>query len=179
MRLNRLAVAWAAAIALVAMPAGVAAHADLESSTPEPGANLESAPTEVALTFSGELDPASGFVVTDGGGAAVGEGELDLDVADRNVLRGPVDITEPGTYTVAWTAVSADGHAEEGTFEFGFQADASAAATGGDRGDDAAGSPDTAMPVRTSSGESSVLGVLLLATAIAVALGRTVRERSA
>lgn len=145
------------------------AHADLESSTPEAGADVESAPSEVVLTFSGELGPDSAFVVTDAAGGTVGEGGLDLDVAVRNVLSGSVDITQPGIYTVSWSAVSIDGHAEEGSFEFGFQSDAAAAA--GAPPDDA-GSPDTAMPASGAPGAPGALsaaGLALLAAGMVVA----------
>ena len=52
--------------------------------------------------------------MTDADGGVVGEGGLDLSVAERNELDGNVAIRAPGTYAVAWTAVSADGHEEQG-----------------------------------------------------------------
>ncbi len=122
MRLKRLArpLAVAGLAALAAMtPPSALGHADLESSMPESGATLTTAPTEVALAFSGELVPeGSGFTVTDDDGRSVGSGELDLTVAERNELRGPVTIDQPGTFSVAWTAVAADGHRETGSFSF-------------------------------------------------------------
>jgi methionine-rich copper-binding protein CopC len=159
-----------AAVVLLAIPAAVAAHAGLESSTPEAGVDLDAPPAEVVLTFSGELGPDSAFVVTDADGTIVGEGGLDLDVADRNVLSGAVDITQPGVYTVAWTAVSIDGHAEEGTFAFGFQSDAAADASAAH---DEAPSPDTAMPAPGMPGAMQAVGLALVLASIVI-IGRRV-----
>jgi hypothetical protein len=127
------------------LPAAASAHADLASSDPAAGDVLNQPPTEVVLTFSGELDPAgSAFTVTDEAGAVVGEGEVDLQVADRNVMRGDVTTDASGTFEVSWTALSADGHPEEGTFEFRV-------------GDGSA--PNTALPAPAPTWQ---LGLLLL-----------------
>ena len=76
-------------------------------------------PEAVTLVFDGELTPdGTGFTVTDADGDVVGEGALDLTVAERNEIRGDLEPGEPGTYTVTWTAVSADGHEERGDFTF-------------------------------------------------------------
>ncbi|HET7645766.1 MAG TPA: copper resistance CopC family protein [Candidatus Limnocylindria bacterium] len=167
LRLTRFVAPIASAVVLLTLPAVVAAHAGLESSTPEAGANLDTAPTEVVLTFSGELDPTSAFVVTDADGTSAGAGELDLDVADRNVLSGAVDISQPGVYTVSWTAVSIDGHREDGSFEFGFRTDAAAPAT--DDHHDEASSPDTAMAAPGDVSAVSLIGLALLASAATLA----------
>jgi methionine-rich copper-binding protein CopC len=110
--------AIAAAGLILALAAPVAAHEELTGSDPAAGSTLAEAPTEVVLTFSGELAPESGFVVVDADGDDVGVGELDLEVAERNILRGSVTITADGTYTVRWTAVAVDEHPEEGSFTF-------------------------------------------------------------
>lgn len=179
MRLSRVAASAVAALAVVAVPAVVAAHAELELSSPAAGANLDTAPGDVVLTFSGELGPDSRFVVTDADGTTVGEGELDLDVADRNVISGTVDITDPGVYTVAWTAVSVDGHPEEGSFEFGFQADAAEPAADGVHHDGEAASPDTAMPSPTGPDGAVLAGLLLVVGGASLAVRRALAERAA
>ena len=87
--------ALALGAALAALPAVAVAHAELVSSDPEAGANLDAAPSEVTLTFDDELEPdGSGFTVTDHHDDEVGSGTLDLDVADRNILAGGVSISE-------------------------------------------------------------------------------------
>jgi methionine-rich copper-binding protein CopC len=109
---------------LAALPAVAAAHAELESSTPEAGENLDTAPTEVTLTFDDELNPdGSSFSVVDADGHEVGSGEVDLTVADRNVMTGDVTISDPGIYTVEYTVVGDDGHSVSGTISFGYDAD--------------------------------------------------------
>ena len=129
----------AAAILLVVSASAAAAHAELVSSSPPAGANLLVPPDEVLITFDDELDPdASSFVVTGSPGVEVGSGEVDLTVADRNVLRGAVTITDPGVYTVTYTVAGLDGHEVEGTFSFGVLATGEIPAPTG-------GEPDAAM----------------------------------
>jgi methionine-rich copper-binding protein CopC len=124
MRIRAVLAGISIAALLVAVPAVAAAHAELESSTPAAGENLDTAPTEVTLTFDDELDPdGSTFTVVDADGQEVGSGEVDLTVADRNVLAGEVTITDPGVYTVEYTVVGDDGHAVSGTISFGYDAD--------------------------------------------------------
>jgi len=118
MHIRRLALTMTALLGL-ALPSVATAHAELVSSQPADGSTLGEPPSEVILTFAGELSPdGSGFTLTDAGGAEIGHGEVDLSVADRNVLRGAVSIRRDGPYEVVWQAVSIDGHAEEGTISF-------------------------------------------------------------
>jgi methionine-rich copper-binding protein CopC len=144
-----------AALMLAASPGLATAHAELVSSQPPAGAILETAPAEIALTFSAELDAAaSGFVVTDPDGTEVGEGTVDLDVAERNILRGAVVIAGDGLFEVRWTAVAVDGHVEHGSFTFNV-------------GD--GGAPDTALPGRSPTWP---LGAILVALSLVTAARR-------
>lgn len=157
MHLGALARAVPSAVVatLVLAPSLVLAHAELIDSVPADGATLERPPTEVVLSFGGELDPdGSRFTVADASGAVVGRGEVDLEVAERDVLRGPVQIEGEGTFTVSWTALSIDGHAEDGTLTFtvGNEADA----------------PDTATAPPPPAGPIG-LGAMLLAVAVLAA----------
>lgn len=147
----------AAGLLLAATASSAAGHVEVVSSSPAAGANLTTAPTGVTITFDDELAPdASSFTVTDAHDAEVGSGEVDLAVADRNVMKGAVTITDPGIYTVSYTVAGVDGHVIEGTFSFGFQA---TGAIPGPTG----GSPDTAMPPSRPSAPALVLlGALLL-----------------
>lgn len=139
-RIRSVLVGVSIAALLAALPAVAAAHAELESSTPEAGQNLDTAPTEVILTFDEELDPdGSSFTVVDADGHEVGSGEVDLTVADRNVMAGDVSITDAGVYTVEYTVVAADGHESGGSFSFGYNA---AEAIPGSSDEQ----PNTAMP---------------------------------
>lgn len=160
---GRGALPVAIALTLAALPAIVLAHAELVSANPSAGAVLAAPPAEVTLVFDGELVPdGSAITVTDATGTIVGAGALDLTVADRNELRGPVTITEPGTYTVAWTAVSADGHPEPGELTFEYAAPVPGRPA-----------PNTAMPASGRGGTSfgvGVIGVLALIAALAGAV---------
>ena len=145
-----------------------AAHAVLGEAEPAPGEVLDTPPTEVVLVFDGELDPeTSGFVVTDAEGIEVGEGGVDLEVAERDRLRGPVDAGTPGSYTVTWSVTSHDGHAVEGTHQFSVRGESAGE-------DDEPESPDTALPPRTAP--SSAIGLALIVGAGALAWQRAARR---
>jgi copper resistance protein C len=155
----RFLTAAVAVAALLATPAVVLGHVELVSSSPSAGDNLDAAPTEVTVTFDDELDPdASGFSVTDGDGHEVGNGGVDLTVADRNVLTGEVTISDPGVYTVSYRVAGIDGHAIEGTFSFGYNASQDIPEPTG--GEDE--NPDTALPLAPLP-LIAILGWLLLA----------------
>ena len=106
----------------------------------------------------------------DEAGANVGSGKADLTVADRNVLRGDVTITEPGLYSVLWTALSIDGDTTTGSFTFGFQATGPVPSDAPQQEN-----PDTAMPAApTAPLPVTVLGVTaLLLAAVLLATRRT------
>ena len=145
----------------------VAAHVELISSSPAAGANLLTAPTEVTITFDDELDPdLSHFEVTDAASIQVGSGEVDLTVADRNVMTGPVTITAPGVYTVAYAVAGVDGHVLEGTFSFGYQATSAIPGPTGGEG------PDTAMTQRGGTPVLVLLGLMLLLASGVIAARR-------
>ena len=149
----------------------VAGHVELISSSPVAGANLSAIPTEVTITFDDELDPdLSHFEVTDAASVEVGSGEVDLTVADRNVMRGPVTITAPGVYTVSYTVGGVDGHVLEGSFSFGYQA------TSTIPGPTAGEGADTAMTPRGGASGLVLLGwILLIASGVMAA--RRIRAR--
>lgn len=158
---RRLLAALVASLVLAAVPAVASAHVHLVSTSPEGGASLNDAPDEVTLTFDGELDPAaSGFTVHGQGGVEVGSGEVDLDVADRNVLRGAVTISEPGVYTVEWTVLGTDGHEITGSFSFGYATDEEI--------------PDTALAASRGVTPLAAVGLLLVALAGAASVRRAV-----
>jgi methionine-rich copper-binding protein CopC len=166
MRLMHLAIGTLLGMAGALIPMGALAHSGLVSSSPAADAVLTTPPDEIVLTFDGELSPdGTSFTVTDANGGIVGEGELDLTVADRSEVRGAADIVEPGVFTVAWTSVAADGHAETGEFTFSV-----AQATATD-------APDTAV-VPTDTPVSAALGAALVAVGAAIALRRARRGAS-
>lgn len=155
MSLKQLALPAALSLTLLA-PALVLAHAELLSTSPSDGENLDDAPDEVVMTFDSELDPdGSEFTVTDASDAVVGRGEVDLQVADRNEMRGEIEITRAGIYTVSWTILAADGDETSASFSFGYRAEPGA-------------SPEEAPNSATSAGGDPRL---LLAGAAALTIG--------
>lgn len=106
----------AAALALFASPAF--AHAHLLSETPADGATV-AAPTSLVLNFSEGLVIAFTGVTVTGPSGAVAVAGAALDPKDDKVL--DVTLAAPlaaGSYTVAWHALSTDGHKTEGSYAF-------------------------------------------------------------
>ena len=158
-----------AGVCLLALPEAALGHVELISSSPAAGANVDTAPSDVTITFDDELDPdLSSFTVTDADGTQVGSGAVDLTVADRNVMNGSVTVSAPGVYTVRYTVAGVDGHELHGTFSFGFQAlESIPGPTGGEHG------PDTALPApRNPISIPVASGTLLLVGAGCLALRR-------
>jgi methionine-rich copper-binding protein CopC len=95
------------------------AHAELKQATPSIGSTVSTAPGEVALNFSEELEPSfSTVVVRDSGGRRVDKDEVQVDNANRSVMRVSLESLTPGIYIVEWRVVTADTHHTEGTFKF-------------------------------------------------------------
>lgn len=123
----RILAAIAFAASLAALPSLAAAHTELTSSNPADGATLSEAPSEVVLTFEGELGGDSSFSVAGPRGTSAGSGSLDLAVAERNILRGDVTVKEAGTYRVAYSIVGEDGDPIEGKVSFTYAPNGSSA----------------------------------------------------
>jgi copper resistance protein C len=168
LRLPRRLLPLATLVASLALPTLVLGHVELASTSPADGERLDEPPTEVVITFDGELNPeASEFTVTDASGTEVGSGGVDLEVADRNELRGAVEITEPGVYVVSWTGTGTDGHEETGEFRFGYQADVEPVAPA---------QPNTAVATADGRAAATAWGAALIWVAAAIAV-RGVRSR--
>lgn len=105
----------AAASLIFAAPA--AAHVSLLKITPEPGAVLTTAPTEVVLEFDEPVSSTFATVVVDNGaGAGVTRGKL--TVLGSKVTQPLRTALASGRYRVAYRVVSKDGHPVSG--ESGF-----------------------------------------------------------
>jgi methionine-rich copper-binding protein CopC len=115
--IGALAVLWAAVV-LGWSPASAVptpTHARLYTSSPAAGSLEAQPPAAITLTFTREIAPPASVAVTSPSGRRVGTG--DPDVAGR-VVTAPVAPREKGTYTVAYQAVSVDGHPMTGQFTF-------------------------------------------------------------
>ena len=113
----RSALAGALMAALLIAGGGAAlAHAMLDHADPRVGSTVRSAPREVSLTFTQDLEPAlSSAQVTNASGERVDDGPQSVS---GNVIRVKLNALPAGTYRVQWRAVSRDTHATEGSFTF-------------------------------------------------------------
>ena len=106
--------------ALLAILGSVAAHthAMLDHASPAVGSAVASAPREVSLTFTQNLEAAAGFSsvqVTDANGARVDQGKPQIS---GNAMRVGLKSLSAGTYRVRWHVLSVDTHKTEGSFTF-------------------------------------------------------------
>ena len=110
----------AASLGLLAVSGPAFAHAHLKSATPAVGGTVAAAPTELDLTFSEGLNlKFTGVKVTGPAKAAVATGPATLGGGGDTTLVVPVsDTLAAGAYTVAWHALSTDGHKTSGTYTF-------------------------------------------------------------
>ena len=92
------------------------AHAFLDHADPRVGSTVQTAPREISLSFTQELEPAFSTVeVRDASGARVDQGKARIRADTMHVGLKPLP---PGTYKVHWHALSVDTHTTEGTFSF-------------------------------------------------------------
>lgn len=111
----------AVAVLALVLPIGCAlpasAHDQVVSTVPAAGEHLETAPSEVSMTFTSDiLDLGAIMLVVDTAGDdwAHGEPRLDGVLAVQTLADGLPD----GAYLVRWRVVSADGHPISGTVDF-------------------------------------------------------------
>ena len=103
-------------LALTLGTSAVQAHAFLDHATPLVGSTVASAPHEVVLTFTQNLEPAFSTVeVTDGSGARVDQGKASVS---GNTMRIGLKAIGAGSYKVNWHALSVDTHTTQGAFTF-------------------------------------------------------------
>jgi copper transport protein len=168
MRRLGLALALAGLVAAVAA-APASAHALLEATTPERGAQLDAAPSQVVLRFSEPVEVEFGAVrVYDAAGKEVQDGAA-FHPGDRSsavAVRLRDDLPDGG-YTATYRVISADSHPVSGGFAFGV-------------GDGAATSGETVAELLDGAGSGPVTSVAFAVTralqfaAIALAVGALV-----
>jgi len=109
----------AAALVLATFAQAAAAHAFLDHASPHVGSVVQTAPPEVQVWFTQELEPAfSTLRVTDREGRQVDRKDKQVDAKDRTLMRVSLPPLPPGTYKVIWRALSVDTHVTEGDFTF-------------------------------------------------------------
>jgi methionine-rich copper-binding protein CopC len=103
----------------LAMISSAFAHAHLVSSVPQSGGTVATAPTQVSIDFTEELEPkASSIRVDDTTGAQVDTGDSHTDKTNAKRLIVDLKALQPGTYKVIWKATATDTHKTNGTFTF-------------------------------------------------------------
>ncbi len=168
---------------------GVAsAHASFESADPAPGTVLSTAPTQVTVRFTEDIDPKGSRLAvyhTDAKNTYSFDQESKL-VSPENGTQYPlsnakamtITMQDDGTgiYAVVWTTVSADdGDTDSGVFFFGV---GSGDVLGNTAGNTTSPAPPTSTNTTTSSGTPVwvpiVVGIvaLLLGGALGAGLGR-------
>ena len=91
-------------------------HAFLDHSSPLVGSTVGSAPREVVLTYTQNLEAGFSSVdVTDANGARVDQGKTQIS---GKVTRVGLKSLPSGTYRVRWHVLSVDTHKTEGSFSF-------------------------------------------------------------
>ncbi len=117
-RLRLLPALCAALLALIALPAGVSAHAVVEQTQPTRGAALQRAPERVAVTFDEPVESSFGALrVFAADGERVDVGDVERPSGDAIAVRVEDDLPE-GAYTVTYRVVSADSHPVTGGYVF-------------------------------------------------------------
>ena len=135
---------WLLTGVLVAGPAS--AHAQLESTTPESGGRVATAPSDVTLHFSEQVSVGAGYArVLDAHNARVDTGspKVEGDVLTIPLRSGLAD----GGYLVTYRVISADSHPVSGSFSFVVGNGPLVAATAADHGPSIDPGVAAALPV--------------------------------
>jgi len=109
-----------AALAILATPLLLFAHARLVRSTPAANAKLDIAPSSLTLWFSEQPELRfTSIQLVDSGGSPVSLGAVSKAAGEVSAITIPVSgqMTRGG-YTVIWRTAAADGHASSGRFSF-------------------------------------------------------------
>lgn len=106
------------AVTSIATPLAFA-HAKLTASNPAPGAVLDTAPTDIVLTFNEKVEQAFSKVsLSSADGKVVATEKAKVDAANPAIVRVQARGLSTGTYTVKWAVAGQDGHRRTGTFSF-------------------------------------------------------------
>jgi hypothetical protein len=95
------------------------AHSYPKTAQPPMNGTVKTAPSEVVIDFTGDLEPKlSTFEVLDAHAVRIDAGDAHVDPSDAKRMRVGLQPLQPGTYTVAWHVTSVDAHRTEGKFVF-------------------------------------------------------------
>jgi methionine-rich copper-binding protein CopC len=119
MRSHRLRAVSILASALVLGGATIAsAHTEVRSTIPAIGTTAKTSISKVTVTFTGSIRSGT-LRVAGPGGKVVSAGRGGRDPRNVNrLLVGLKGSLKPGSYKASWTTVAADGHKQQGSFQF-------------------------------------------------------------
>ena len=171
--------------ALALLPSTAAsAHSELAQSTPADGAELSKAPTQVQLVFGETVQQQGGSIVVSVSDTTVSDATTFATTGNVASIQlvGPAG---PGSYTVKYRIVSADGHIASDTFGYSVTGPSSASSSAGATSQVAGNTGDSADSGSTEDSSGTVIwvlglgaiGIVLVAAVISVAV-RGRRDRS-
>ncbi len=109
----------AAVVGALALPAAAWAHAALITTSPLGNKVLNTAPSQITMTYSEPIEPRFAIVsVTDAAGNLVTNGSPSRSPQDANTLVVPLEHVPEGWYLVYWRVISVDGHPVRGAWTF-------------------------------------------------------------
>ena len=112
----RILVAASSTLLVLFLAEAARAHAFLDHAEPRVGSSVASAPRQLSLWFTQNLEPAFTTVeVQNSAGGRVDQGKPRISANEMRVGLKPLP---PGTYKVLWHALSVDTHTTEGSFSF-------------------------------------------------------------
>jgi methionine-rich copper-binding protein CopC len=95
------------------------AHASPTRQEPSAGSLVSASQRYVAIDFNDELEPAfSSLSVNDANGEAVTASKAVIEPSNKMRMSVALKPLTSGMYTVAWSAVAADGHRTHGDYTF-------------------------------------------------------------
>lgn len=95
------------------------AHAKLQSSDPQAGSTLDTAPKQVRLKFNEALEPAfSKIKLTGPQNNEIPVTATTVDKADPTVMTAPLPALSTGEYHIQWSTMTHDGHKAKGEVTF-------------------------------------------------------------
>jgi copper resistance protein C len=119
-RLARLIPAFGSGVLLLALATVAFAHAFPDHADPKVGSEVTTAPTEVKIWFTDELDGGQSRIqVFDAADKQVDKLDSHLDPKDSTILIVSLPAAlPPGTYKVVWSVVCSCKHATNGDYTF-------------------------------------------------------------
>lgn len=165
MRFIRLVLAAVLALfGSILISTSASAHADLVSTSPADGSEVDIAPAQISLTFSEPvLETGTAIVLNQADGTEIPVGPVTIEGSTISVT-SPADLAA-GEYKVTWRTAADDGHVLTGEFGFTFNGTIIAV-------DDAvSASPmaQTGIKPRDATQENSNSWIILLASFVASA----------